>query len=51
MRNLAEIDEGADVVTKDYVDLNTVIDSEYDDSTNTVTLVVGSIGDADTTEY
>lgn len=51
MRNLTEITEGEDVVTKDYVDLNTVIDSTYDTQTKTVTLVVGSLGDADNTEY
>ena len=51
MRNLGEINEGKDVVTKDYVDLNMVIDSEYDDSTDTVTVIVGPISDADNTEY
>lgn len=51
MKNLAEINEGADVVTKDYVDLNTAIDSTYDSTTYTVTLVAGSLGDADSTEY
>lgn len=51
MRNLTEITEGEDVVTKDYVDLNTTIDSTYDAQTKTVTLVAGSLGDADSTEY
>ena len=32
-------------------DSNVGIDSTYDDSTDTVTLVVGSLGDADSTEY
>lgn len=32
-------------------DANTSISSTYDNSTHTVTLVVGSLGDADSTEY
>lgn len=32
-------------------DANTSIDSIYDENTQTVTLVVGSLGDADSTEY
>ena len=33
------------------VDANTSIDSTYDSSTHTVTLIVGSLSDADSTEY
>ena len=32
-------------------DSNVAIDSTYDDETDTVTLTVGSLGDADTTRY
>ena len=32
-------------------DANTNIDSTYDSTTHTVTLTVGSLGDADSTEY
>lgn len=32
-------------------DANTNIDSEYDESTHTVTLTVGSLEDADTQDY
>ena len=32
-------------------DANTDISSTYDSSTHTVTLTVGSLGDADSTEY
>ena len=32
-------------------DANTDIDSTYDSTTHTVTLTVGSLGDADSTEY
>ena len=32
-------------------DANTDIDSTYDANTHTVTLIVGSLGDADNTEY
>ena len=32
-------------------DSNVGVDSTYDDETDTVTLVVGSLGDADTTRY
>lgn len=51
MRNLSEINEGADVVTKDYVDLSMVIDSSYDETTHTVTLVAGPLTDGDNVEY
>lgn len=37
--------------TYDIEDANVGIDSTYDSSTYTVTLTVGSLGDADTTEY
>ena len=51
MRNLANIDENKDIVTKDYVDSHTAsIDSEYDSTTHTVTITVGSLEDADDTE-
>ena len=35
----------------DIKDGNTDIDSTYDSNTKTVTLVVGSLSDADSTEY
>lgn len=42
MKNLTEITDNEDIVTKEYVDLSTVIDSEYDANTDTVTLIIGS---------
>ena len=51
MKNLTEIVDGEDLVTKDYVDMNTSIDYTYDDETYTVTLIAGSLEDADSTEY
>ena len=51
MKNLAEITDGEDIVTKDYVDLSTAIDSTYDSDTHTVTLIAGTLEDADNTEY
>ena len=47
MKNLAEITDNEDVVTKEYVDLSTVIDSEYDENTYTVTLTIGSSNDSE----
>lgn len=35
----------------DFEDPNTGITSTYDSNTKTVTLTVGSLGDADSTEY
>lgn len=37
--------------TYDFEDPNVGISSEYNSNTKTVTLTVGSLGDADSTEY
>jgi len=47
MKNLGEIIDNEDIVTKEYVDLSTVIDSEYNANTDTVTLIIGSTSDTE----